>query len=297
MRTPSFRAALTGALLVTTALIMALGMSACGDSTTPPATYGNVVVDVQPDAAAATWHLAGPDGYSHDGAGDATLTGLSTGSYTITWGVATGYTAPANATLSLTDGATATFTGAYAVTGMIFPDTPDKMMQNFQVMYETMNVAELEPLLSADYAMYLQQDTVDTFPDLGPTLDVAEEQRIHERMFSGHDVTDPDGYLVPGVMSITFQTFVRQGAWVESAPGDVIPGTPRAVYDVVILMNRGPTQTTLKTQGSLVMYAVSQDSMVDGVATAYYRMRGMADLTGNLKIEMTSWGIAKGLFR
>jgi hypothetical protein len=295
MTSPVRRALAT--LLLAPVLALPLLLAACGDSSTDPLAYGTVIIDVQPDAAGAGWHLAGPGGTSHTGTGDATLADLRTGSYTVTWGGAQGYTAPANATLSLGEGQTITFSGAYAVTGMIFPDTPDKLMQNFQAMYTSMNAAALAPLLHPQYAMILQQSTYLQFPSLGTTLDVAEEQRIHERMFSGHDVTDPDGDLIPGVEEIMFQVFQRQGAWTTSPPADQIPDTMYALFDVVILVDRGSGHTLLKTEGALKVYVAAADTVVGGQTLPYYRMRGLVDLTNDNKSESSTWGLIKALFR
>ena len=273
-------------------------LSACGGSSTSPSTYGTVIIDVQPDAAAATWHLAGPGGITRDGTGDATLPDQRTGSYTVTWGAATGYDTPAAATLDLDEGQTITFGGAYAVTGMLFPDTPDKLMENFLTMYETMNPAALAPLLHPQYVMILQQSTYDQWPSLGPTLDTAEEQRIHERMFSGVDVTDPDGALVPAIEDITFPYFARSGAWGTSLPSDQIPDTPYALYEVEIWMDRGVGHTILKTTGYLKAYVAAVDTVVAGETRSCYRLRGLVDLTlDNKASESFSWGSSKALFR
>lgn len=287
--------------LAAPAVVLLLLLSACGESDTTGPASGTVTVDVEPNTVTATWSLAGPGGYTHDGTGDATLTGLRGGSYTVTWGLDTGYDTPANATHDLADNATVTFTGAYQVTGTVFPDTPDKMAANFLAMYETMNPVALAPLLHPDYVMILQASTTAEFPTVGTTLDPVEEQRIHERMFSRLDLVDPDGMFIPGVQSIMVQTFSRQGAWLESLPNDVIPATPAAVYDVVILLNRGATNSTLKVQGALKLYAAASDSLVDGVPTPYYRLRGVVDLTNDMKsaagVETYAWGSVKALFR
>ncbi|MBM4131939.1 hypothetical protein FJ250_13095 [bacterium] len=271
---------------------------ACGDTSTEPLTYGTVIIDAQPDAARASWRLAGPGGTSRDGTGDATLADMRTGSYTVTWGGASGYDAPAAATRSLGEGQTITFAGAYAVSGMIFPDTPDKLMTNFVAMYTSLNAAALAPLLHPQYVMYLQQSTYAEFPTVGTTLDTAEEQRIHERMFSGSDVTDPEGNLVPGIEEITFQTFERQGAWATSLPADPIPGTMYGLFDVVILADRGSGHSVLKAQGSLKVYVAPMDTVVAGETRTCYRMRGLVDWTGDIKASETeNWGSIKALFR
>lgn len=162
-----------------------------------------------------------------------------------------------------------------------WPDTPDKLMANFQAIYEDMDFADFVQMLHPQYVTFLQQSTIDAFPDVGTTLDLEEELRIHERMFSKQDVTDPEGNLVPGVQSIDFQIFQRQGAWTVSPANDQIPNAEYALYDAVFEFDRGAGHTILKVQGAIKFYVVARDSLVNGVPKPYYRMRGQVDLTND----------------
>jgi len=160
-----------------------------------------------------------------------------------------------------------------------WPDTPDRLMANFQAVYEDMDFADFAQMLHSQYVTILQESTYNQFPDVGTTLDLEEELRIHERMFSKQDVTDPLGNLVPGVQSIDFQTFQRVGAWSLSPSNDPIPDAWFAQYDAVFLFDRGAGHTILKVQGSIKFYVVARDSTVNGVTKPYYRMRGQKDET------------------
>jgi len=180
------------------------------------------------------------------------------------------------------------------------PKTPDELMSNFQTIYESMDASELIALMDPAFVTILQQTTTAEFPDVGATLDVQEETRIHQRMFSKQDVSDPNGALVPGIRAIEFQTFARQGTWTVSLPSDPIPDTTCAIYDVVILFGRGPTHSALKVQGALKFYVIRHESVVGGVTNAYYRMAGQVDLTTDMlgkAGESFSWGTVKALFR
>lgn len=186
-----------------------------------------------------------------------------------------------------------------------FPETPDKLMQNFQTIYESLDYASLVRMMHPDYVTILQESTANNFPTLGATLDVAEEQRIGERMFSRQDVLDPVGALVPGIQTIAFQTFARQGSWTLSPAQDPIPNVPSALYEVVILFDRGQLNETLKVQGAIRFYVTPRDSVVAGVTKPYYRMIGQVDLTADQKsaaagssgVEPDSWGRIKAIFR
>lgn len=184
--------------------------------------------------------------------------------------------------------------------GLPFPDTPDKLMQNFQTVYETMDLAELTRLMDSAFVTFLQQSTINNYPDVGPTLDVQEETRLHERMFSKQDVTDPEGSLMPAIWDISFQTFARQGPWGESLPSDPIPNTTCARYDVVFLFDRGPIHSTLKVQGAVKFYVTHRDSVVSGVTKPYYQMSGQLDQTLDQLgkgVESVAWGTIKAIFR
>jgi formylglycine-generating enzyme required for sulfatase activity len=83
-----------------------------GTYTEESASTGTVRVQPQ-NAADAPWHLDGPASYSHDGTGYEELLDMAVGEYTVTWGAVTGYTTPASASQTLTEGVIVTFQGAY----------------------------------------------------------------------------------------------------------------------------------------------------------------------------------------
>jgi formylglycine-generating enzyme required for sulfatase activity len=77
--------------------------------------YGWIVIDPEPNAINAPWQLSGPSGFSQSGNGDLTLTDMTAGDYTLTWGLLVGLARPLPAvvTQSLTANGTLTFTGVY----------------------------------------------------------------------------------------------------------------------------------------------------------------------------------------
>lgn len=183
--------------------------------------------------------------------------------------------------------------------GLPFPDSPEVLMANFWTIYETMDYYEFRKILHPDFLTILQEETTEEFPDVGTTLDVNEELRIHERMFSGDAVTDPNGNLVPGVTGISFSRFIPLDAWYDSPPHDIIPNAEWAPYDVEFLFDRGPSFSTLKVEGTIKFYVTSRDSLHQGSLRQYYQMIGQVDLTNpaGKRVEMVSWGTAKALYR
>ena len=164
--------------------------------------------------------------------------------------------------------------------GLPFPSTEDILMSNFQKIYEDMDYDSFVDMMHPDYTMLLLASTQDEFPDVGATLDRAEELRMHQRMFSGQPVTDPNGNLVPAISTISFQTIERRGIWSLSQPQDVIPNAQNALYEVVFNFDRLGF-STLKVEGQIRFYVVSKDSLVGGETKTYWQMRGQQDSTEN----------------
>jgi hypothetical protein len=279
---------------------MTFGFGGCTEDPVAPRA-SSLTINPEPDSINAPWLLSGPEGFSQEGVGDTTFTTRVLGEYTLTWGAVSGYLTPAAQMRTLIANASLTFSGTYVQPRLPFPDSPDQLMLNFKTICEDMDFAEYASLLHPDYFMILQQSTQDMYPSVGSTLDVVEERRIHERMFSKQDVTDPDGALVPGLRTIEFRTFVRS-AWSLSPPTDVIPNADCAVYQVSFQFDRGAAQRILKVEGEIKFYVTHRDSVINSVTRPYYQMYGQIDLTlssalGSKASALDSWGSVKCLFR
>ncbi len=183
-------------------------------------------------------------------------------------------------------------------TKLPFPDSPQQVMENFMAAYETQDVVEYLMIMHPDFQTILQQETMDEFPDVGPTLDRYEEQNIHKHMFSGLTLSDPNGDLVPGISDIAFGVFQQQTPWEDSPNDDIIPNAMYSLYQVEILLDRGQTFSTLSVQGMIKFYVVSREFEHEGSIRHYFQMIGQVDLTGDGKSEETlNWGSVKALFR
>ena len=177
-----------------------------------------------------------------------------------------------------------------------FAGSEDQLMANLQTSYEDMDYNQYRKLLHRDFEMYLLPSTQEAFPLVGPTLDLAEELLIHQRMFGGDPLVDSDGNVLPGISTISFQSFEKVVAWDVSPPTDIFPNTRFSLYDVTILWDR-PGFSTWKVEGSVKFYVAGRDSLHDGVASTYWRMIGMQDLTLYSKtFEGNSWGSLKAHF-
>jgi hypothetical protein len=178
-----------------------------------------------------------------------------------------------------------------------FPTTPDLLMANFQTIYENMDLGEYQLILDPAFETLLDPDTANQYPALGATLDVDEEKRIHGRLFSGKDLTDAEGGLLPANQHFTFSRFQKVVDWGESLSSDPIPSTLSALYEVDILIDRGQNYSTFKVDGQIRFYVKPAAGLVDGESRNYYRLVGQLDLTGYGKdVEFFTWSTLKAMF-
>lgn len=181
---------------------------------------------------------------------------------------------------------------------LTYPDDPDQVAANLMAAYEGRRLDHLTSLLTADYVMPLQAQAANQYPDLGGAIERQEALRMHERLFAGGEVTDPNGALVPAVVGIDFASYSRVGAWTPAVSGDAYPHTEAAYYDVVINLDRGLGRSMLHVQGTLRLHVAERDSVVAGVARPYCELRAITDLTFDDKaIESVSLGRLLGLWR
>jgi hypothetical protein len=178
------------------------------------------------------------------------------------------------------------------------PESPDLLMLQLMGAYEARNVGTYLALLDPEFEMFLTAETMGDFPDLGPTLDYGEEERIHNRMFSGQNVTDPQGNLVPGVQDIAVSVFIPMDAWSATGASDPIQDAVWAPYQVVIHFDRGQSYAAMRVEGILKVYARAHETTSAGKKETYYLLAGMTDLTYLAKnSEIIAWGAAKALYR
>ncbi len=114
-----------GAILIVLLCAVSVLVAGCSSSSSGPSETGNgtVAVDVESDRLDAPWELSGPGSYTHAGTGDETLTNMSLGAYTITWGAFAGYVTPSPnpSTRTLEADETVTFQGTYVEEGGVEP--------------------------------------------------------------------------------------------------------------------------------------------------------------------------------
>ncbi len=184
------------------------------------------------------------------------------------------------------------------VTPVPGPESAAELVAQFKAAYGARDVEKYVALLDPDYLMLLSAETTQEFPDVGETLNFAAEERIHQRLFSGKDVTDPHGDFVPAVKAIELLVFQALEGWSPTDDQDHFPGAEWAPFQVVLLFDRGQSYSFLKVNGTVKIYVRAHEVMVGGTNETFYLMAGMVDLTFFGKgTENTSWGSVKALFR
>lgn len=181
-----------------------------------------------------------------------------------------------------------------------FPGTPDQLVRNFKTFYETMDADEVGTLFYPDFRFFLQESTIQAFPELGTHLDFEEEQGIHLGMFSGQSGRDADGQLTNPISSIHVDFPVQVTEWGPSLPADPLPGVTSALFDVLMEFNRTGAPI-IKVQGAVKFYIAARDSLHEGAARTHYRFLGMGDFTEDSKSpidnEDAAYGAVQALFR
>jgi hypothetical protein len=178
------------------------------------------------------------------------------------------------------------------------PPTAQALLEYVMTAYEDMDKDLYLALLDPDFLFVLRPETAARFPALGPELDVVEEERIHRRMFSGEQVTDPDGDRQPAVRQIGWPHFQALDDWVESDDVDRFPGTFWAPFAVDLIVDCGQGFATFQAAGVVKVYVREHARLAGNEEITYYKLAGIMDLTESDKgVERTPWGLIKALYR
>ncbi len=178
------------------------------------------------------------------------------------------------------------------------PRTPEALLGAFQAGYEARDSDQYLALLDTDFQFILREETAARFPDLGPALDFAEEERIHQRMFSGEGVTDPGGDPRPGVREVVFYQFRAQDGWADSDDADNFPNAIWAPFELDLIIDCGQEFSTYKATGQAKIYVREYSRMNGGEEVTFFKLAGMVDLTQSDKgVERTPWGLIKAFYR
>ncbi len=177
-----------------------------------------------------------------------------------------------------------------------FPDSPDQLMANLRTVYDNRVTALVNDLLAPGHVSYLDSSATAAYPDLGGLLSRADELGSSSRLFSGDDVIDSDGQVIPGVGLISFSSLVKQGEWSVAGAGDRVPGAQLATYTLSVFLHRW-SGGDLQVDGTVDFYATARDSLIDGVAHDFWQLVAQDDLgPAAREIVPVSWSAVKAMY-
>ncbi|MBU0742908.1 hypothetical protein KKA85_09130 [bacterium] len=153
-----------------------------------------------------------------------------------------------------------------------WPDTADKLMENFERAYSEMNINEYEIILHEDYKFifidnveiwYRQQDITST-----------------TNMFAGNPGQNPDNTFREGVQSIEINTLIRQTPWEDIPANDPdFPNSERALFlvNIKFILEGGLNTITVSSDQEFFVKSEEVDQG-DGTTRTRYYLYGQRDL-------------------
>jgi hypothetical protein len=158
----------------------------------------------------------------------------------------------------------------------VWPDTPEKLMGNFEIAYLTMDYTIYEDVLHEDYKF--------VFADGLRIWERLDDLESMQNLFAGNPGEDPDtGAIKPGVQSIDINTFIPLGDWIhEPATHPNFPDSERALYNVMLVFNLGlgddGTPSTITVQSDQLFYVRSEEiDQGDGTTKTKFFLLGQQD--------------------
>ena len=175
---------------------------------------------------------------------------------------------------------------------VLFPDTPDKVIQNLREAYENMDIDTYRHALHPNFVFKFQQYDIDNLNLPSDHLTREEDLLSTVNMFSGRPVGD-----VPGVILISWPVLERQSIW-ETSYNPEYPDAQRGLFHFAINITC-PGATTIVITGQQEFYVTSRDSIVAGSPTPYWQLLAQIDLSDigmPRGTENATWGGVKWLY-
>ncbi|MFH1843527.1 MAG: hypothetical protein ABIF77_10015 [bacterium] len=167
----------------------------------------------------------------------------------------------------------------------VFPDTPEKLMENFVQAYGDRDLEAYSELLHEDFTFVFQPADVEKLQLEGDSYTKEDELAVAANMFSGEPVKKADGRILPAIDRIEFLNFEPLGGWEPSPDQASFPGTLRCPYRVSLAIRRVGA-SSLEIEGVSIFHVVSRDVRDDEKRSyAYYQLAGWIDCTQGSEVE------------
>ncbi len=172
----------------------------------------------------------------------------------------------------------------------IWPDTPDKLMINFELAYSEMNITEYENCLHPDFQFkFTNNDIWERADDVNSTTN----------MFAGNSGEDSQGSPRMGVKSIEISQFTQELDWDTTLPNHpVFPSSEKALYKVTIRFFLENDYNTITISSQQLFYVMPEEvDKGNGTTQTRFFLYGQQDLEGEGKgNEDMTWGGVKALY-
>jgi len=159
-----------------------------------------------------------------------------------------------------------------------FADTREQLMENFQIVYEKMDIDDYIEVIDENFRIYLSDDTRTEYGLPREYFDYDEEVQITRNMFSGNAIDLGNGETVPGISEISFKKLIQIDAWRVSPADDRIANADFAPFEVEFEIARGGFPT-LEIRGMIEFYLVAEEIMHQGRLQDRWKMVGQVDYT------------------
>lgn len=173
------------------------------------------------------------------------------------------------------------------------PETPDQLMENFEIIYSEMLVDEFRDMLDPDFQFILSPRTIEDWDWApGSTFDFDAMISIHGHMFGGSAGTDHEGNGISPLDRIQIPVFERIGEWVVTPEDDPdFPNAGQALFEMKIFFHDNTGTHAFAVDQQVIFYV----SFVDGI----YYLQGINSV-GNYQgkaIEDANYESVLFLFR
>lgn len=169
--------------------------------------------------------------------------------------------------------------GGGGETELPFPDTPDKLIANFQTVYEDRDLLKYtEAILHQQYKFILQDQTVEDFGLPDEIYEYEDEVQIATKLFS--ESPGRDGNVIS---QIDVDIMQPQGVWQPVDDSDQyfggIENAQKRTYNVRLVFFVQGENLQLIVEGTVIFYVAGTPTEHQGQTKLYHQLLGQWDFT------------------
>jgi len=165
----------------------------------------------------------------------------------------------------------------------VFPDTENRLMDNFKEAYGRLDIDEYRNILHTDYKFFFQDHDITTLGLISDHLNRDDDLDATTNMFSGEPIPNPGALEgepnpIPAISDIEVSLLEREGTWGQSFHPE-FPNARRALFRIELSIAR-PGSRTISITGRQEFYVVARDSVQsDSTTKDYFQLLGQVDMS------------------